>query len=110
MPLWTCGGGSLWTCGGGSLEPPPPPLGGGEEATGSLTGWGGAGLRFFGAGAGGDEGSLTTGAGAGLFFSGLFAFLFSDLVALRLFTWAPRAATGAAAGGADSASSDGWAG
>ena len=76
MPLWTCGGGSLWTCGGRSLEPPPLLLGAGEGATGSLTGWGGAGLRFLGAGAGANEGSLTTGAGAGLFFSAFFAFLF----------------------------------
>jgi hypothetical protein len=64
------------------------------------------GLRFFVVGAGANEGSLTAAAGVALFFSGLFVFL-SGLFVFRLFPCALPAATGATAGGADTAWSDG---
>ena len=94
-----CGGGSFCTGVEGPFEPPPLLPGAGDDATGSLAGWIAAGLRFF---------VVAPASGVALFFSGLFVFLFSDLFVFRLFSCAPPAATGAAAGGADAASSDGW--
>ena len=108
MPCWTSGG--CGGCGGESVEPPPPPvmLGAGGDATGPLAGWVGAGLRFLVVGGGAGEGSLTGAGGVGLFFSGLFVFLFSDLFVFRTSPCDLPAATGAMAGGADTATSGGW--
>jgi hypothetical protein len=104
MPCCTCGGGFFWTCGGGSFEPLAPLLlGAGDFATGSLAGWIEAGLRFFVL-TRTNEGSLTAAAGVALFFSGLFVF---RLFVFRLFPCAPPVATGATAGEADTAASDG---
>jgi hypothetical protein len=114
MPCCTWGGGLFCTCVEGWFEPPPL-LGAGDDATGSLAGWVGAGLRFFVVGARANEGSLTAAAGVALFFFRLFVFrlfvfrLFVfRLFVFRLFSCAPPAATGATAGGADTAWSDGW--
>ena len=73
MPCCASGAGSFCTCGAGSLDPPPP-LGGGDDSTGSLAGWVGAGVSFCVVGARASEGSLTPPAGVTGFFSGAFVF------------------------------------
>jgi hypothetical protein len=99
MPCSACGGGSFCAC-GGAFEAPLL-LGGGDDATGSLAGWLGAGLRFFVIGARASEGSLTAAAGA-LFFSGFFVLFF----AFRVFPCASAAATRGTAGAAATARGD----
>jgi hypothetical protein len=95
MPCSTCGAGSLCTCGAGSFEPPPL-LGAGDDATGSLAGWIVAGCGSS-VGARANEGSLTATVGVALC---LFVF--------RLFSFAPPAATGRTADGAETAWGECW--